>query len=84
MQMKERLYFNDEGFLSWPRPCGGYYIHVRHTRKSPGQMAIKECTKAGLIHLYTARASPATCGPEQGIACDVHDMGYQVSMGTLL
>ena len=31
--------------------------------------------KVGLILLYTARASPATCSPEQGVARDVHDTG---------
>lgn len=68
------MYFDDEGFLSCLRPSEYYYIHVRYTRKSPGQMVIKERTKVGLILPYTVRASPATRGLEQGIACDVHNM----------
>ena len=46
----------------------------------------KERTEVSLILLYTARmrTSPATCGPENGVARDVRDVGWQVSRDTHL
>ena len=67
---------SDLYFEAWPRPGEGEYIRDKYatceaaTKNKP----VKERTEVGRILLYTARASPATCDPEQGVARDVRNV----------
>ena len=72
---KSDLYFDAARCLA-ARPGEGEYIRDKYapceaaTKNKP----VKERTEVDRILSYTARASPATCDPEQGVARDVRNV----------